>query len=91
MNMSDLKKAVAESTDLSQSDADKALKAGFAAISKALQKEDTVSIPDFGIFSVGHRAARTGRNPQTGEPMEISASKSVKFKSGKALKDMVNN
>ena len=91
MNMSDLKKSVAESTGLSQDDADKALKAGFAVITKALKDEDTVVIPDFGSFSIGHREARTGRNPRTGEPLQIAASKSVKFKAGKTLKNIVNN
>ncbi len=91
MNMSELKKAVAESTGLSQSDTEKVLKAGFAAITQALKSEDAVVIPDFGSFSVGHREARTGRNPRTGEPLQIAASKSVKFKVGKMLKDMVNS
>ena len=90
MNMTELKTAVAESTGLSQADADKALKAGFAAITDALKGGDAVSVPGFGSFSVGERAARTGRNPQTGKTIQIAAAKAVKFKAGKALKDAVN-
>lgn len=90
MNMSELKKTVAESTGLSQADAEKALKAGFTAITDALKEGDTVNVPGFGSFSIGERAARTGRNPQTGQEIKIPASKSVKFKAGKAVKDAVN-
>ena len=90
MNMTELKTTIAESTGLSQADADKSLKAAFAAITDALKSGDAVSVPGFGSFSVGERAARTGRNPKTGEPIQIAASKAVKFKVGKALKDAVN-
>lgn len=90
MNMTELKTTIAESTGLSQADADKALKAAFAAITDALKGGDAVNVLGFGSFSVGERAARMGRNPKTGEPIQIAASKAVKFKVGKALKDAVN-
>jgi len=90
MNLTELKKTVAESTGQSQTDADNSVKAVFAAITEALGSGDTISIPGFGSFSIRERAARTGRNPQTGKPIQISASKAVKFKAGKTLKDVVN-
>jgi DNA-binding protein HU-beta len=90
MNMTELKKTVSEASGLSQTDADKALKSGFAAIAEALTSGDSVVIPGFGSFSISERAARAGRNPQTGKTIQIAASKAVKFKAGKALKDSVN-
>ena len=71
-------------------DADLALKAFIDVVSEEMQKGEKVQLVGFGTFEVSERAAREGRNPQTGETMTISASKSPKFKAGKALKDLVN-
>jgi DNA-binding protein HU-beta len=90
MNLTELKQTVSESTGQSQTDAENSVKAVFAAITESLGNGDTINIPGFGSFSIGERAARTGRNPRTGEPLQISASKVVKFKAGKALKETVN-
>ncbi|ABK44555.1 bacterial nucleoid protein Hbs [Magnetococcus marinus MC-1] len=90
MNLTELKKAVAESSGLSQANADKAIKATFAAMTDALKGGDGVSISGFGAFQIDERAARTGRNPKTGQEIKIAASKNVKFKAGKVLKDAVN-
>ncbi|WP_026342494.1 HU family DNA-binding protein [Paenibacillus fonticola] len=87
MNKSDLVNHVAESTELSKKDATKAVDAVFEAISEALQKGDKVQLVGFGNFEVRERSARKGRNPQTGEEIEIPASKIPAFKPGKALKD----
>nr|CRH06044.1 HU, DNA-binding transcriptional regulator, alpha subunit [Candidatus Magnetococcus massalia] len=91
MKLVELKKAVAEKAEMTQADADKAIKASFDAISEALGKGESVQLPGFGTFSIGERAARTGRNPQTGAEIQIAASKNVKFKAGKALKDSLNS
>ena len=90
MNKSELVDAIAKDTGLSKKDSEAALKSFIENVSKALTKGDSVQLIGFGTFDVGKRAARTGRNPQTGETIKISASKSVKFKVGKALKDRVN-
>ena len=90
MNISELKAAVAEESGLTLTDSEKAVKAVFSSISTALQAGDSVSVIGFGSFSVGDRAARMGRNPQTGAELQIPASKAVKFKVGKTLKDAVN-
>jgi DNA-binding protein HU-beta len=90
MNKSDLVDAVADKANLSKADAGRALDATIAAITRALKKGDTVSLVGFGTFSVRKRAARTGRNPRTGETIKIKASKNPAFKAGKALKDAVN-
>ena len=90
MNKSDLVDAVADKANLSKADAGRALDATIAAITSALKKGDTVSLVGFGTFSVRNRAARTGRNPRTGETIKIKASKNPAFKAGKALKDAVN-
>ncbi|HDK37822.1 MAG TPA: HU family DNA-binding protein [Thiolapillus brandeum] len=90
MNKKELVEAIAESADISQQQAGNALNGMIAAITKALQEGETVSIVGFGSFLVRDRAARTGRNPKTGETIEIKASKSPAFKAGKALKDAVN-
>jgi len=82
--------AVAKNADLSKKDADAAVKAVFDAISEALAKGDRVQLIGFGTFEVAERPAREGRNPRTGETMKIAATKSPKFKAGKALKDKVN-
>lgn len=89
MNKSDLIEAMAEGADISKSAAGRALDALVDAVAVALKHGDAVSIIGFGTFSVKARAARTGRNPQTGASIEIAASKSPSFKAGKALKDAV--
>ena len=90
MNKKDLIKAVADASALSNKDAEKAINAVTAAITDALKKGEKVQLVGFGTFEVSKRAAREGRNPQTGETMKIAASKAPKFKAGKALKDLVN-
>ena len=83
--------AIAEQTELSKKDAEKALKAFTDIVADELKKGEKVQLVGFGTFEVSERAAREGRNPQSGEPMTIAASKAPKFKAGKALKDMINN
>ena len=90
MNKADFVGAVAELADLSKADAGRAVDAMIEVVKKALKKGDTVSLVGFGTFEVRKRAARTGRNPQTGETLKIKASKNPSFKAGKALKDAVN-
>ena len=90
MNKSDLIDAIAASTGLTKADAGRALDATTDNIASALQKGQSVSLVGFGTFSVKHRAARQGRNPRTGETIQIAASKVPGFKAGKALKDAVN-
>ena len=90
MNKTDLVAAMAEQTNLSKKDAEAALKAFIDVVSEELKKGEKVQLVGFGTFEVSERAAREGRNPQTGETMEIKASKTPKFKAGKALKDMMN-
>ncbi|MBF6056921.1 MULTISPECIES: HU family DNA-binding protein [Thiomicrorhabdus] len=90
MNKSELVSAIAEEAGLTKADAAKALDATVSAITKAMSAGDTVAIIGFGTFKVGERAARTGRNPQTGAEMQIPAAKVPKFTAGKALKDAVN-
>ena len=87
MNKSDLIEAMAEAADISKSAAGRALDALTDAIAVALKNGDNVSLIGFGTFSVRERAARTGRNPQTGATIEIAASKTPSFKAGKALKE----
>ena len=82
--------AIAASADLPKAAAGRALDAVVDSITDALKKDDSVSLVGFGTFSVKERAARTGRNPQTGEPINIAAAKIPSFKAGKALKDAVN-
>ncbi|TLS35926.1 HU family DNA-binding protein [Pseudalkalibacillus caeni] len=89
MNKTDLINAVAESAELSKKDATKAVDAVIDNISKSLSDGDKVQLIGFGNFEVRERAARKGRNPQTGEEIEIAASKVPAFKPGKALKDSV--
>jgi len=89
MNKSNLVEVMAEAADISKSAAGRALDGLTDAIAVALKEGDTVSVISFGTFSVKERAARTGRNPQTGETIEIAASKVPTFKAGKALKDAV--
>lgn len=90
MTKADLVNAIAEQAGLSKADAEKALKAFTGAVTQALKAGEKVSLVGFGTFSVGQRAARTGKNPQTGAKIKIPAAKSPKFKAGKALKDAVN-
>lgn len=90
MNKTELIAKIAEATDLPKTKAGEALDATLKAITEALVGGDTVSLVGFGTFDVRDRAARTGRNPRTGEPIEIPASKSPGFKAGKALKESVN-
>ena len=90
MNKNDLIDAVAERTSLAKSDAARAVEAVLGAITDSLQKGDAVTLSGFGTFAVKTRAARTGRNPRTGEAIQISASKVPGFKAGKGLKDAVN-
>ncbi|AEH53620.1 MULTISPECIES: HU family DNA-binding protein [Heyndrickxia] len=89
MNKTDLINAVAEATELSKKDTTKAVDAIFDTIQNALANGDKVQLIGFGNFEVRERAARKGRNPQTGEEIDIAASKVPAFKPGKALKDAV--
>lgn len=90
MNKTELVAAIAEKTDLSKKDAEKALKAFTDVVAEELAKGEKIQLVGFGTFEVSERAAREGRNPRSGETMTIPASKAPKFKVGKALKDMVN-
>ena len=90
MNKTELVSAIADSADLTKKDAEKAVKAFTDVVTKALKKGDKVQLVGFGTFEVVKRAAREGRNPQTGKAMKIKASKAPKFKAGKALKDALN-
>ncbi|PZX07712.1 nucleoid protein Hbs [Psychrobacillus insolitus] len=89
MNKTELVNSVAEATELSKKDASKAVDAVFETIQSALAEGDKVQIIGFGNFEVRERAARKGRNPQTGAEIDIAASKVPAFKPGKALKDAV--
>tara|TARA_R100001163_G_C4859453_1_gene66388 strand:- start:30 stop:302 length:273 start_codon:yes stop_codon:yes gene_type:complete len=89
MNKSELVDAIADKAELSKADAGRALDGMIASITKALKKGDTVSLVGFGTFSVKKRAARTGRNPATGETIKIKASKTPSFKAGKGFKDAI--
>lgn len=90
MNKQELIDAVAESADLSKAGAARAIDAMTDSVTSALKKGDTVSLVGFGSFTVKDRPARTGRNPQTGAPINIAAARVPSFKAGKALKDAVN-
>jgi DNA-binding protein HU-beta len=89
MNKSELIDAMADAADISKSAAGRALDALTDSIAVTLKQGETVSIIGFGTFSVKERAARTGRNPQTGATIDIAASKTPSFKAGKALKDAI--
>ena len=91
MNKTELVAAVAENAELSKKDSEKALKAFIDVVTEELKKGDKVQLVGFGTFEVSERAAREGRNPQTGKTMKIDACKAPKFKAGKALKDAVNS
>ena len=89
MNKADLIAHVATHANLNKVDAASAVEAVLDGVTSALKNDDAVSLVGFGTFSVVERAARTARNPRTGEPIEVAASKAPKFKAGKALKDAV--
>jgi len=89
VNKQDLIESVAKSAGLSKADATRAVNGTLQAISASLKKKQPVSLIGFGTFKVSNRAARTGRNPQTGKAIKIKAAKVPKFKAGKALKDAV--
>ena len=90
MNKSELIDAVAESTSLSKADAGRALESVLETIKSTLKRGEKVTIPGFGTFEARQRNARTGRNPQTGETIQIAASKTPGFKAGKQFKDALN-
>ncbi len=90
MNKMELVAAVADQAEISRKDAEKALKAFTEVVTDELKKGGKVQLVGFGTFEVSERAAREGRNPQSGEIMKIAASKAPKFKAGKALKDVLN-
>jgi DNA-binding protein HU-beta len=90
VNKSELIDAIAKSADISKASAGDALDATLSAIKVALKKSQSVTLVGFGTFKVGKRAARTGRNPRTGDAIKIKAAKVPKFSAGKALKDAVN-
>ena len=90
MNKKELVAAVAQKAGLKKVDAEKAIEAFADVVTEALKAGDKVQLVGFGTFEVSERAAREGRNPQTGETMNIAACKAPKFKAGKALKDLMN-
>ena len=90
MNKTELVAAIAEKAELSKKDSEKALKAFVDVVTAQLKKDDKIQLVGFGTFEVSERAAREGRNPQTGKTMKIAACKAPKFKAGKALKDAIN-
>lgn len=90
MNKNDLVASVADDSGLSKSDATRAVDSVFDSITKALKKGSEVRLVGFGTFSVSNRKASVGRNPRTGEQIQIPASKQPKFKAGKGLKDAIN-
>ncbi|MBQ6442823.1 MAG: HU family DNA-binding protein [Lachnospiraceae bacterium] len=90
MNKAELVSAIADKTSLSKKDAESAVKAFTEVVAEELKKGEKVQLVGFGTFEVSKRAARVGRNPQTGKEMKIPASKAPKFKAGKALKDSIN-
>ena len=90
MNKAELVAAIAEKAEISKKDSEAALKAFTDVVAEELKKGEKIQLVGFGTFEVAERAARTGRNPQTGEEMTIPASKAPKFKAGKALKDAIN-
>ena len=90
MNKTELVAAVAEQADISKKDAEKVLKAFVDVVTEEMKKGEKVQLVGFGTFEVSERAAREGRNPQTGKTMKIEACRAPQFKAGKALKDAVN-
>jgi DNA-binding protein HU-beta len=90
VNKTELRDAIAQHADLTNAQADKALEAVITSITSTVAKGEKVTLPGFGTFESRERSARTGRNPQTGETMEIAASKAPAFKAGSAFKSAVN-
>tara|TARA_R110002049_G_scaffold20029_1_gene74245 strand:- start:341 stop:613 length:273 start_codon:yes stop_codon:yes gene_type:complete len=90
VNKTELIDFIADEADLSKASAGRALDALIDGVTQALKKGDTVTVVGFGTFAVGERAARSGRNPQTGATIDIKAAKVPKFRPGKALKDALN-
>ena len=90
MNKTELIAAIAEKAEISKKDSEIALKAFVDVVTEQLKNDDKVQLVGFGTFEVSKRAAREGRNPQTGKTMKIAACKAPKFKAGKALKDAIN-
>ena len=90
MNKSELIAKIAENADLTKAEAGRALKSFEAAVTEAMKNGEKISIVGFGAFETSQRAARTGRNPQTGKEIQIAAATVPKFKAGKTLKDSVN-
>ena len=90
MNKAELVAVMAERAEISKKDAERALKAFTEVVAEEMKKGEKIQLVGFGTFEVSERAARTGRNPQTGAEMTIAASKAPKFKAGKALKDSIN-
>ena len=90
MNKTELIAAVAEQAEITKKDAEKAVKAFTDVVAAELKKGEKVQLVGFGTFEISERAAREGRNPQTGKTMKIKASKNARFKAGKALKDSLN-
>ena len=90
MNKTELVAAISEKTELTKKDSEKALKALIDVVAEELKNGEKVQLVGFGTFEVSERAARTGKNPQTGAEIKIAACKAPKFKAGKALKDAVN-
>lgn len=89
MNKSELVEAIANTSGVTKADANRVLDAFMATVTDTLKSGDQIVLPGFGSFSTGNRAARTGRNPQTGRPIQIEASRVAKFKAGKKLKEAV--
>ena len=90
MNKNEMIEYIATAADISKMSAGRALDAALAAVTDALKKDEAVTLVGFGSFYVGKRAARTGRNPRTGDAISIEAAKVPKFRAGKALKDAIN-
>ena len=90
MNKTELVSAIAEKSELSKKDAELALKAFITTVTEELKKDEKIQLVGFGTFETVDRAARTGKNPQTGKTIKIAACKAPKFKAGKLLKDTLN-
>ena len=90
MNKGEFVGAVADAAEMTKADAERAVEAMFKVVKKALKSGDSISLVGFGTFSVRKRAARTGRNPRTGDTIKIKSSKVPAFKAGKGLKDAIN-
>ena len=90
MNKADLIEQIAQSAEISKSAAERAVDSLIGAVKASLRKDEQVTLVGFGTFYAGQRAARTGRNPRTGEALAIKAARMPKFRAGKALKDAIN-